>query len=257
MCGKPLRAGYAYSNRAAVQHSDRLVDLRTFLIPVGVIAAMIVGGLIVNSLINLNRKPTQTRIMPPIPSTTSLPPVSQLTDIVRGYADEAKKEDSDSSEGNNTLKDEKDALLAIAAQRLGQGNATSVGPQVANPPSPTPGQLTVPAGEVVIATSASQEFAYIEALELSNQAECRGTISIVNPRSVAIDNLDLTLQVGDQLFPVKLGDKAKSSLSPRGSCTVSISAEPLGPLQGPRRLILRSLYTDRNEPNLDFWTINQ
>ncbi len=257
MCGKPLRAGYAYSNRAVVQHSDRLMDLRSFFIPVGIIAAIIVGGLIVNSLINLNRKPSQTRIMPPIPSTVSLPPVSQLGDMVRGYAGEAKKQDSEAGEESSALKDEKEALLAIAAQRLGQGNATYGSSQISNPSSPKPAQLTVPAGEVVMGASAPQEFAYIEALELSSQAECRGTISIVNPRNVAIDNLDLTLQVGDQLFPVNLGNKARTSLGARGSFTVSIAAEPLGPLQGPRRLILRSLYTDRNEPNLDFWAINQ
>lgn len=262
MCRRPIRSSPLAIHSQAVD--VRAIDFSRFLGPIGLVAAIGLGVVLIMQFIQVGRKAAEPRTLPPVKSASQLPPLEQLRQSVGGYADTArtteKTEGEPAAQGDDSLRAEKDALLELAAQRFGGGGGAPASGGTGAPATPTVASMAsgtsvvVPAGDPPPEAAGLPDAAYIESVDATTSGpDFAGRVVIVNPTDREIETFDLTLQVGDRIFPVALAGQAKDPLrrgiAGKQAVAVEGSVPVLGPSFGVRRLILRVLYLDRQDPN--------
>lgn len=260
MCRRPLRqVGYVHA-ATYMTPQDRSIDWARILAPAGIIASLAFGFVLFTQLVGYGRRAAQPRTLPPVKSASQLPGISDVTRPMQGYADLVKKADASTTPEDDSLRREKDLLLQVASQRFGQQGGMVVASN-ASPPTydtaPTAPQragvsgAVLPYGEELKNSPATTNGAYIESVDTSGEG-FNGPIFIVNPTDREIETFDLTLQVGERVFPLELtgqaADTGRRAVAPHTTVQVNAKAQILGPAFGPRRVVLRILYTDRAEP---------
>lgn len=260
MCRRPLRpGGTVHAANFAYVAPDRSVDWARILGPAAIIACLVFGAVGLARVVNLGRSANAPRTLPPIKSSRELPAgVKEIAAPMQGYADMVKRADAATTPEDDSLRREKDMLLASAQSRIAQGGqlagpATSVSAP-AQPERASVSGTVIPAGETYLNSAATQNAPYIESADAFSRPRFEGSIVIVNPTDREVETFDLTLQVGDQFFPISLSGQAADAsargIAPKSAVEVRGKVEPVGPVAGPARLVLRVLYFDSNEPAL-------
>lgn len=261
MCRRPLRqVGYVHTAPFMVPQ-DRSIDWARILAPAGIIASLAFGFVLFMQLVGYGRKAAQPRTLPPVKSASQLPGLSEVTKPMQGYADLVKKADASTTPEDDSLKREKDQLLAAAQSKISQGGSIP-GAYVTNTPTqdgPQTPQMAsfsgtvVPAGEETVSgLGPANDDAYIESANLRKGPGFDGNIVIVNPTDRFIETFDLTLQIGERVFPLTLtgqaADPKARGISTQSAVEVHASAQILGPTFGSARVVLRILYANADAP---------
>jgi hypothetical protein len=92
---------------------------------------------------------------------------------------------------------------------------------------------------------------YLESVDAEGEgSDFKGTVVIVNSSDLAVSQFDLTLQVGEKVFPLTLHTD-QDWVAAKSTLMVKVSSGILGPVFGKRRVVLRAMLEGSRDARSD------